>query len=99
MQQGKHCLHQVQVLNIKDKCLDLKKALSQQTTQLGFLPITNLKRLSMASSLKPNRVLAEKDFDPVKIHEEVKATDNYNFLQAKIQLPSKLNHDLIEKLY
>ena len=47
---------------------------------LGFLPFTNLKRLSIVSSLKFNWAMSESEFDQVKIHEAVqKSTNLYNF--------------------
>ena len=94
--QGSKCVRNVIVANIEDKCSDLKKCLSQQDTPLGFLPISNLKRLAIASSLRPNKVLDDSNFDPVWCHKEVKATGTYNFQQAKIQLPSRINFDLLE---
>ena len=96
--QGSKCVRNVIVTNIEDKCIDLKKCLSQQDTPLGFLPISNLKRLAIASSLKPNKVLNDSNFDPVACHKEVRATGTYNFQQAKIQLPSKINFALLEDL-
>ena len=96
--QGSKCVRNVIVTNIEDKCIDLKKCLSQQDTPLGFLPISNLKRLAIASSLRSNKVVNDNNFDPVHCHKEVKATRLYNFQQAKIQLPSKINFDLLEDL-
>ena len=96
--QGSKCIRNVIVTNINDKCMDLRKCLAQQDTPLGFLPINNLKRLAIASSLKPNKVLSDKDFDPVLCHKEVKATGVYNFQQAKIQLPSNINFQLLEDM-
>ena len=52
----------------------------------------------MASSLKQNRVIMDHEFDPVSIHELFKATNNHNCIQAKIQLPSKLNFLLLEEM-
>ena len=96
--QGSKCVRNVIITNIEDKCIDLRRCLSQQDTLLGFLPISNLKRLAIASSLRPNKILNDNNFDPVLCHKEVKATGTYNFQQAKIQLPSKINFDLLEGL-
>ena len=96
--QGSKCIRNVIVTNINDKCIDLKKCLAQQDTPLGFLSISNLKRLAIASSLKPNKVLSDKEFDPVSCHKEVKATGVHNFQKAKIQLPSKINFQLLEDM-
>ena len=68
------------------------------TYVFGFLPITNLHRLRIGHSLKPNKILTYTDFDPVKVHAEVKATGQFNFQNAKIQLPSKINFKLFESL-
>ena len=95
---GRSCMHKVRVTNIKDKCLDLKKAISQQSTPLGFLLISNLKRFNIASSLKPNRIITEHQFDPVKVHQQVAKSQNYNFMSTKLQLPSKINFELLEEL-
>ena len=64
----------------------------------GFLPITNLKRFSISQSLRPNRILTQDTFDPVATYKAVKATGKYNFQEAKIQLPSKVNFTLFEYL-
>ena len=96
--QGSKCVRNVIVTNIEDKCIDLKKCLSQQDTPLEFLPISSLKRLAIASSLRPNKVLNDNNFDPVLCHKEVRATGAYNFQQAKIPLPSKINFSLLEDL-
>ena len=55
--QGRKCVRNVIVTNIEDTCIDLRKCLAQQDTPLGFLPISNLKLLAIASSLRPNKVL------------------------------------------
>ena len=54
-------------------CHIIKLKVTWQTNAFGFLPITNLQRLCSGHSLKSNKVLAYKDFDPIKGHEEVKA--------------------------
>ena len=95
---GKKCLRHVTVNNIKDKCIDLKTCVKQQNTPMGFLPISNLKRLQIASSLKPNVVLKDDDFDPIAIHRIVRGTGKYNFEGAKIQLPSNINLNLLLRL-
>ena len=86
------------VSNIKDKCIDLKACARQQTTPMGFLPITNLKRLQIGSSLKPNKVLEDEQFDPVVVHRIVRETGKYNFEGAKIYLSSKIKFHLLEHL-
>ena len=95
---GSKCLRHVIVSNIKDKCIDLKNCIRQQSTPMGFLPITNLKRLNIASSLKPNVIVQDRDFDPVAVHKVVRATGKFNFEGAKVQLPSKINFPLLEYL-
>ena len=62
--------------------------MQQQNTVFGFLPITNLKRIKMSTSLKPNYVLTAGNFDPMWVHKQVRKTGKYNFEEAKIQLPS-----------
>ena len=96
--EGKNCLRHVIVNNIKDKCIDLKTCVRQQITPMGFLPISNLKRLQIASSLKPNVVLKDDNFDPIAVHKTVRSTGKYNFEGAKIQLPSNINFHLLEHL-
>ena len=100
VQKGKNnaCMRRVEVEKIKDKCLDLKICINQQNTVFGFLPITNLKRTKINTSLRPNCVLTEDKFDPVLIHTPVRKMCRYNFEQANIQLPSKINFDLLEQL-
>ena len=91
---GHHqCVRNVRVQNIEDKCLDLQKCLAGRETVFGFLPITNLKRLKLAYSVKPNVVLNSDNFNPVTVHKMVKSTGKYNFEEAKIQLPSNVNFD------
>ena len=65
---------------------------------MGFLPISNLKRLQIASSLKPNVVLKDDHFDPIAVHKTVRSTGKYNFDGAKIQLPSNINFHVLEHL-
>ena len=95
---GKKCLRHVIDNNIKDKCIDLKTCVRQQISPMGFLPISNLKRLQIASSLKPNVVLKDDHFDPIAVHKTVRSTGKYNFEGAKIQLPSNINFHLLEHL-
>ena len=54
--------------------------------------------MQRAYSLKPNSIITNKDFDPVKIHKQVRDTGKYNSEQAKIQLPFDINFELLEKL-
>ena len=96
--EGKNCVRNIIVSNIKDKCIDLKTCVKQQTTPMGFLPISNLKRLKIASSLKPIVVLKDEQFDPIAVPKTVRGTGKYNFEGAKIQLPSKINFQLLEYL-
>ena len=91
-------MRKVSVQALNNKSTDLKLCLSQQANAFGFLPITNLQRLRRGHSLRPNKVLTYHEFDPIKVHSEVKRTGSYNFQQAKIQLPSKINFKLFEQL-
>ena len=77
-----NCLRNVNVLNLKDKCTDLKAYITQQKTVFGFLPISNLKRFRISEALKPNKILTEMEFDPVTIHEVIKSTGKPNFEKA-----------------
>ena len=95
---NKQCLRHVNVKKITDKCIDLKKCIQQQRNVYGFLPITNLRRLHLNQSLKPNVILNEEQFDPVRVHNIVKATGKYNFEEAKIQMPSTINFELLESI-
>ena len=95
---GSKAMRKVNVQALKNKSSDLKLCLSQQTNAFGFLPITNLQRLHRGHSLKPNKVLTYTEFDPIRVHEEVKNTGLYNFQKAKVQLPSSINFELFEKL-
>ena len=94
---GNACMRKVEVEKIKDKCLDLKKCIQQQSMVFGFLSITNLKRTKI-NTINPIRSSHRKKFDPVYIHKQVRETGRYNFEEAKIQLPSKMNFDLLEQL-
>ena len=96
--EGSKCLRHVIVSNIKDKGIDLKACLRQQTTPMGFLPTSNLKRLQIASSLKPNKILTDEQCDPIVVHKVVKEIGKYNFEGVRIQLPSKINFQLLEQL-
>ena len=92
------CIRHVNVLDIKDKCVDLKRCIGQQGTVFGFLPITNLKRMRIGHSLTPNKVLSHNNFDPVLTHKAVRHIGGKNFERAKIQLPSDINFELLDKL-
>ena len=96
--QGKNCLRNVHVNSISDKCGDLKQCIRQQDTVFGFLPISNLRRLKIGYSAKPNCILSSHNFNPIKTHSLVKATNKCNFEDAKIQLPSTINFNLLEEL-
>ena len=80
------CIRHVNVLDIKDKCVDLKRCIAQQGTVFGFLPITNLKRMKIGHSLTPNKVLSHNNFDPVLTHKAVRHMGGKNFETAKIPL-------------
>ena len=95
---GNNCIKKVNVLTRKNKCSDLSKCIAQQDTVLGFLPISNLKRTRINNALKPNCVLNTNTFDPIKTHQVVEATGKYNFEEARIQLPSKINFEYLETL-
>ena len=75
-----------------EKCID------QQNTAFSFLPITDVKRTKMNTGLKPNNVLITEKFDLVRIYKQVRETGRHNFEEAKIQLPSKINFNLLEQL-
>ena len=96
--EGKKHVKKVNVEKLVDKCTDLQQCLKQQTNALGFLPITQLDRVRCAMSLKPNMVITDKEFDPVKVHNLVRQTGCYNFQKAKIQLPSKINFEKFEEM-
>ena len=66
------CIRHVNVLDIKDKCVDLKRCIAQQRNVFGFLPITNLKRMKIGHSLTANKVLSHNNFDPVLTHKVVR---------------------------
>ena len=63
---GSKVMRKINVQALKNKSSDLKLCLSQQTNAFGFLLITNLQRLHRGHSLKPNKVLAYKEFDPTR---------------------------------
>ena len=86
------------MLNLTDKCTDLKACISQQKTVFGFLPISNLKHFRIIDALKPNKILLDSEFDPVKVHKLVKSTRKPNFGEARIQLTSKIDFELLENI-
>ena len=100
IKQGKApaCVRQVNVNRLQDKCVDLQKCIKQQKNPYGFLPISNLKRMRLAYNARPNVVLASEQFDPIEVHKQVRATGKYNYEEAKIQLPSQINFDLLAEL-
>ena len=70
-----------------------------QTTEKSlFLPISNLKQMRLAYNAKPNVVLSRNQFDPIQVHSHVKATDRYNYEEAKIQLPSNINFAFLDEI-
>ena len=88
---GNHTgLRNVNVLSLNNKCADLKKCIDQQKTIFGFLPISNLKRFRINDALKPNKILTDNEFNPVKVHELVKSTGKPNFEVANIHSRQKL---------
>ena len=91
-------MNTVNIQDLNDKCADLKTCVQQQENVFGFLPITNLRRLKIGQSLKPNKILSYEEFDPVTVHKTVRATGKPNFEGAKIQLPSKINFTLFKEL-
>ena len=95
---GKDTIKKVNVYTITDKCADLQQCLKQQKNALGFLPINNLAFAQHKPPLKPKIVITEKTYDPVTIHRFVRNTGKYNFQDARILLPSKINFELFEKL-
>ena len=95
---GKNHIKKVNVPCITDKCQDLDKCLRQQTNALGFLPINNLTYKSTRLSLEPKIIISDNNFDPVAIHRMVRRTGKYNFEEARILLPSKINFKLFEEL-
>ena len=96
---GNHsCLRNVNVVHLNDKCAGLKTSINQQKTVFGFLPISNLKWFRISDASKPNKFLSDNEFDPVTVHELVKSTGKPNFEEAKIQLPSKINFDLLDRI-
>ena len=92
--QGKNYVKKVNVKRLNFQCED---CLRQQNNALGFLPITNLDRVRFATSLKPNIVLTQAEFNPIAVHNQVRATGKYNFQEAKIQLPSDINFEKLEE--
>ena len=96
--QGKPLAKKVNVLDIVDKSRDLQLCLSQQYQPFGFLPITNLCQFGNKFSSIPNEVYNSTEFDPVKVHHKVLATGKYNFQEARIQVPSDINFELLEKV-
>ena len=95
---GKDTIKKVNVQAITDKCADLQQCLKQQNNALGFLPINNLVFAHHRPPLKPKIVITEKNYDPIAIHKFVRNTGKYNFQDARILLPSKINFDLFENL-
>ena len=69
-----------------------------QANALGFLPITNLKQVNRSLSLRPKVIIIDYFFDPREIHKEVRNTKFYNFEEARILLPSKINFAMFEKI-
>ena len=57
-----------------------------------------MKRFRISGALKPHKVLSDNEFDPVKVHELIKSTGKPNFEEAKIQLPSKINFELLDRI-
>ena len=54
--------------------------------------------MRLAYNAKPNVILNIEQFDPIKVHERVRSTGKYNYEEAKIQLPSRINFELLTEL-
>ena len=95
---GKPVAKKVNVLHIHNKSKDLGKCIQQQYKPFGFLPITNLNYENCDISNVPKEVYTWDTFDAIKVYEKVKATGTYNFLQARIQIPTNITLDLLDKV-
>ena len=95
---GKPVAKKVNILHIHNKSTDLIKCIEQQHKPFGFLPITELKYRDCYVSTVPNEIYTWDTFDAIKVHEKVKATGTYNFLEARIQIPSSINLELLDKV-
>ena len=95
---GKDYVKRIDINKLDYKCQDLQNCLSQKYNVFGFLRLNNLKKVGVAMSLKPNKVICKSDFSPVEVHREVRATGKYNYQEAKILLPSPINFQLFEHL-
>ena len=62
---------------------------------LGFLPINDLAHRHKDLSLQPKVILSD-NYDPVTVHHMVRNTGKYNFQDARILLPSKINFELAQ---
>ena len=94
---GKNTIKKINVQSIRDKRTDLRLCLEQQKNALGFLPINDLAHRQTGLSLKPKVILSD-NYDPVAVHHMVRNTGKYNFQDARILLPSKINFELFEEL-
>ena len=65
---------------------------------MGFLPINNLTYKSTHLSLEPKIGIRDNNFDPVAIHHMARRRGKYNFEEAFILLPSKINFKLFDEL-
>ena len=88
--EGSKCLRNVVVTKIEEKRINVKECFKQKYTRLRFLPLNKLKILSIASSLKPNKVLTDDMFYPVGVSQDCEkywtiqsASKDSNALQNK----------------
>ena len=96
--EGSTLVKKINIYDIRDKCKDLSKAISQQQGVYGFLPINDLSPLPTDISLGPKKILTWQEFDPIKLHKQVFASGKYNCCGERIQLPTRINIDRFEQL-
>ena len=91
-------MRKVKIFDIRDKCSDLVLALQQQQEPFGFLPISNLRFKDRIGDTTPKEIITQHNFDPVKLHQRVFNSGQYNFLGTRIQLPSSINFKKFDEL-
>ena len=96
--QGNLIVKHINVCEIENKCQDLKKALCQQDTPFGFLPLNDLKYSEVPNMHVPHKTITLEQFDPVVLHETIFNSGKFNFLGEKIQLPTDINLDRFQEL-
>ena len=69
--------------DLKFQCEDINKCVAQQNIVFGFVPLSSLKQDYVDNS-DPRVILIGNDFDPVHRNKEVRATNTYNCLEAKV---------------